>query len=196
MYSKFPLFQSHIDLAHRYWKELVIAGDTIIDATCGNGHDTLLLSQHVGHKGSVWGLDIQQDALDKTRCLLEQNLSPEHMQKIILRKHSHARFPEEIQENSIKLIVYNLGYLPGGSKSLTTRAETTLSSLEHAQKLILPGGAISITCYPGHPEGKNEEEAILTHTSTWPPQIWNCLHHRSLNRLQAPSLLFLQRAMD
>ena len=56
-----------------------------------------------------------------------------------------------------KLIVYNLGYLPGSDKLLTTKTSSTLLSVEKALSLIAPNGAISITCYPGHEEGKKEE---------------------------------------
>src|SRR6185436_10014836 len=69
----------------------------------------------------------------------------------------HTQLP---QDEKVKLIVYNLGYLPGGNKSLTTLTSTTLTSLNTAYALLAPGGALSITCYPGHPEGAREEAAI------------------------------------
>ena len=83
-----------------------------------------------------------------------------HHDKIKLIHSSHTTFPEEIKSGTVRLIVYNLGYLPGSDKALTTKVETTLESINHAQRLIMEGGVISVTCYPGHPEGKKEEEEL------------------------------------
>jgi hypothetical protein len=106
----------------------------------------------------------------------------------------HSKFPDEILPNSVKLIVYNLGYLPGGDKKLTTIANTTLQSIEKAHRLIQDGGMISITCYPGHPAGKEEESEIVRFSSTLDSQIWSCCHHRWTNRNNAPSLLLIQKS--
>lgn len=38
-------------------------GDTVIDATAGNGHDTVFLAQLVGRQGRVWAFDVQSSAL-------------------------------------------------------------------------------------------------------------------------------------
>ena len=42
-------------------------GDLVIDATCGNGNDTLLLSAAVGESGDVLAVDIQEEAVEKTK---------------------------------------------------------------------------------------------------------------------------------
>jgi SAM-dependent methyltransferase len=199
MFSHFPLFQSHLDLAHHHWERLIQGGDTVIDATCGNGHDTLLLSRlalyHplVESKGHVIGFDIQESAIQKTRDLLREHLQTEQLDRVQLIHGSHDFFPENIVARSVRLVVYNLGYLPGGNKQITTRVETTLASVKRAQELLMPGGAISLTCYPGHSEGQVEEEALLELVSSWEAREWSCCHHRWLNRRSAPSLLLIQR---
>lgn len=160
---------NHLKRAHAYWKEILEPGDIAIDATCGNGHDTLFLSE-LGAR--VIAYDIQKEALDAARQKVNATF----------RHQSHARF----EETEAALIVYNLGYLPGGDKSLTTRVETTLKSVEHALKIATK--AISITCYPGHPEGAREEEALLNFLKDC---TWNVCHHRWITRPKAPSLLWL-----
>jgi SAM-dependent methyltransferase len=182
---QFRLFSNHIELAHSYWKSLLQAGDIVIDATCGNGHDSLYLAK-LGTK--LYLLDIQQAALDQTMKRLS-----EQAEQVYPYLTCHSRFPEGIEKASVSLIVYNLGYLPGGDKTLTTQTDTTLLSLENALQLVKPGGAISITCYPGHPEGKREEDAITQWAAQLNPFEWNCCHHRWLNSSKAPSLLLLQR---
>ncbi len=194
MRHAFPLFQSHLDLAHTYWTQIVQKGDLAIDATCGNGHDTLKLCQLSLSidKGKVYAFDIQSQAIKSTHHFLDTHLTGELKCRVDIRHCCHSAFPTDILPQSIKLIVYNLGYLPGGNKDQTTQVETTLTSLHHAQKLLQPGGVISITCYSGHTEGAKEQAAILDYVSCLSPKEWSCCHHVWLNRQQAPSLLILQ----
>lgn len=186
---------SHIKLAHQYWAALLHPDDLVIDATCGNGHDTLYLATLLfkdNSESKLYALDLQTKAIEETRDRLQKNL-PEHSQKVKLLQTCHSQFPEELAPVSVKLIVYNLGYLPGSDKSVTTMTETTLMSISRAMNLIRPGGALSITCYPGHPEGKKEEEKILEWVSKISYLEWTCCHHRWINRQHAPSLLFMQK---
>lgn len=194
-FAKFSLFQSHIDLAHRYWTQLISIGDSVVDATCGNGHDSLILAKLAlsDHSGNLLSIDIQQDAIDATQTLLSKQLTPLQLARAKTTLGSHAQFPAEIAKDTITLIVYNLGYLPKGNKSLTTHSTSTIESLNKASELIRSGGAISITCYPGHTEGKNEEQAVLEWASFLDPSLWSSCHHRWLNRKHSPSLLFLQK---
>lgn len=193
----FPLFQSHLDLAHRYWSQLIQTGDTVIDATCGNGHDTLRLCQLTlsPDQGSVYSIDIQEEAINKAIQNIRTQLELSLYQRVIFKHQCHSSLPIEIPSESVKLIVYNLGYLPGGDKEKTTKLTTTLQSIQSAIPLIKTGGALSITCYPGHAEGAREEREILAYASTLPPQEWNCCHHTWSNRREAPSLLLIQKKL-
>lgn len=51
------------EAAKAAWASLVSPGDTVVDATCGNGHDTLALARLVGPHGCVIALDIQVSAV-------------------------------------------------------------------------------------------------------------------------------------
>ncbi len=167
-----------IRLAHQFWKETLSPGDVTIDATCGNGCDTLALAKFLDGKGSISSYDIQKQALDDTDAVLKKSLS-DHQRKIIsLRHKSHESF----EEKSAKLIVYNLGYLPGGDKSVTTRAQSTLNRLKSALSIIIPGGAISMLCYVGHDEGKREEAVLRTSIQELDTDRWVCSEHSLLNR--------------
>ncbi len=193
MKSTYPLFQSHLDLAHQYWRQLVKAEDIVIDATCGKGLDTVLLAQ-LARK--VYAFDIQKEAIEASKNLLKISLSQEIYARVIFKEGCHSKFPLEISEESVKLIVYNLGYLPGGDKNKTTTAETTIESIRHAMLLLSAGGVLSITCYPGHPEGQKEEEILTDTLTTLDPWQWSVCHHRWLNRKKAPSLLILQKKLS
>ncbi len=166
----------HLSLAHSLWKTHLCPSDLAVDATCGNGHDTLILAT-LG--AEVIALDIQPAALIQTRLRLGNRPAT-------LLLHSHAPWPP--LPRAPRLIVYNLGYLPGGDKSLTTQTETTLASVQEAYSLLAPDGALSITCYPGHPEGTREEAALME----WAAPL-NAQHFRWKERAQSPSLLWIAK---
>ncbi len=197
MRTRFPLFQSHLDLAHVYWSTLLKPGDSAIDATCGNGHDTLRVAECIleNSDGRIWAIDLQEEALAATRKLLESRFSKEQLKSVSYLKGNHQAYPETIEPGTIALIVYNLGYLPGGDKGVTTLSSTTVESLKKALILLKHGGVISITCYPGHPEGKREEGEIMAWCRKLDPKQWSCCQHKWLNRREAPSLLLIQKGM-
>lgn len=161
----------------------------MIDATVGNGHDTLFLAQLLAGHGQLIGYDIQPAALEQTQKRLE-TLSPLERGVVILKLASHAHF----EAHDVKLIVYNLGYLPGGDKALTTQTNTTLLSLQNGLSILSQDGAISITCYPGHPEGAKEQEALIAFLQELPSNEWTVCHHVWINRPLSPTWILLQRA--
>lgn len=190
--SHFPLFQTPVDLAHSYWEKLLQPKDWVIDATCGNGKDALKLAQIVS-EGGVIALDIQKIALETTEALLETHLNSKNYYLFL---QDHKDFPEIALATPIRLVVYNFGYLPGGDKTLTTLVSSTLISLEKALCLIIPGGAISLVCYPGHPEGLREQEALLAFVKELDPSKWSVCIHFWNNRVHSPSFIFIQKAIS
>ncbi len=156
---------NHIKRAHLLWQETLQKGMHVIDATAGNGHDTLALAKFVltPTTGFVWALDIQETALQKTALLLQNNLPKEIYERVRLLEQSHETFPQDLPP--IDLIVYNLGYLPGGDHEITTKASSTVESLKNALHLLSPKGQISLTMYPGHPEGLIEKNVLTNFLS-------------------------------
>jgi hypothetical protein len=189
------MLENHLSFAHRCWERLIQPGDAVIDATSGNGHDTVFLAELVVCKNSglVIGLDIQENAIANTQSRLNKKFTKSQLDRVHLFQLSHAAFPEIAYQQPIKLIIYNLGYLPGGNKELTTLSETTLQSLQCAMEIISPLGSISITCYPGHEQGAIEEKDLLDLVSRLDPQEWNVTRHQWINRQKAPNLLILTR---
>jgi len=188
MFASFPVFNTHLDLAHFYWEKVLQSGDTVIDATCGNGKDTLRMARSC--QGTVYAIDLQPNAIECTKQLLHAHGFAQNIHYI---QGCHSRFPETIAPGSVKLIVYNLGYLPGGNKNLTTTTKTTLESLNNALPLLKEGALLSITCYPGHAEGEIEADHVLKWASSLDPCQWSCCLHRWLNRRKAPCLCLIQK---
>ena len=176
---------SHLELSKSYWKHLIEPGDIAIDATCGNGHDALFLSTlPLSH---LFGMDIQQTAIENTSRKLM------NCKNFTLFCMSHCKIDQLPLSALPRLIVYNLGYLPGGDKKLTTTTESTLLSVKKGLSLLATGGALSITCYPGHEEGEKEETEILKYVTTLSKQEFGVNHHRWEHRPRLPSLLWIQK---
>jgi hypothetical protein len=145
--------------AHNIIQQYLAAGDYAIDATIGNGHDTLFLSRQVGIDGRVFGFDIQQQALDSTLSTLES----EQFINTRLFHVSHSKMEQYIPtqfHGRIKVIMFNLGYLPGSDKSIITHADSTLLALNQSISLLAPSGILAITAYPGHQGGDEETGQI------------------------------------
>jgi hypothetical protein len=110
--------------------------------------------------------------------------------RILYYRQSHVSFPADIRPKSVSLIVYNLGYLPGGDSSITTSNDfdTTLISIGKALELIKKRGLLSITCYIGHEGGPEEDKAVRNYLSTLNEEIWRVFIHEPLNRIRSPRL--------
>ena len=132
--------------------------DLVIDATIGNGHDSLFISQYL-KEGYLYGFDIQKEAVENTQKLLNQNNFSNYT--LFLENHKNIEKTLNHLKNKISFIIYNLGYLPGGDKTITTKYKDTIQSLEGSINLLNKKGIILVTVYPGHKEGKKEEEQII-----------------------------------
>ncbi len=170
---------------HLLLSEVVRPGDAVVDATAGNGNDTLLLARLVAPTGIVYALDIQPEALTATRELIHQH----HLDGIVklqLTDHLHMA---DVVESPLRAVVFNLGYLPGGDKRIITQAEKTVQALSVAADMLAPGGVLSVVTYSGHAGGDEEEAAVAqwfrSLDKTWlavstgmenrggnPPRLW------------------------
>lgn len=146
--------------AHNAIADLLQPGDIAIDATCGNGHDTLFLAEQVGITGKVYGFDIQQRALDSTTLKLNEHQQFSQVELICAGHENIEQYVQTQHQHNITAIMFNLGYLPGSNKSIITQAETTLAALKAACRLLKSSGLITIIAYPGHQGGPQELESL------------------------------------
>jgi predicted methyltransferase len=151
---------SLVDKAHELVSARLCRGAIAIDATVGNGYDTLFLLQQVAPEGKVYGFDIQGSALESTRGRIKDSVL---RNCLTLFHHSHARMEEVLPKpyhGLINAVMFNLGYLPGSDKSVITQAESTLTALAVASRLLSPQGIITVAAYPGHTGGAYETEQV------------------------------------
>ncbi|SDW60114.1 Putative rRNA methylase [Nitrosomonas communis] len=148
----FPLPET----AHHIVRQHLLQGGSAVDATVGNGHDTTFLAQLVGDRGAVFGFDVQLQAIHITAQLLQQR---DLLHRVTLIHASHSLMDEHIPQifhGQIQVIMFNLGYLPGGNKSIITRADSTLTAIEIACRLLTAQGIVTVLAYPGHVGGDEE----------------------------------------
>ena len=172
------------------WCRLFIAqqvreGDLCIDATAGNGHDTLFLSRLAKSSGRVLAFDIQKEALDAAQRRLMKAGADDNVSFIL---DSHSRMNQYASPETVSCIVFNLGYLPGGDHSLATQPETTLTAIEQGLTLLKPGGLISLCIYSGGDSGFAERDALLDYLKTLDPRQYLVVLSQYYNRPHHPPI--------
>ncbi|WP_395717717.1 class I SAM-dependent methyltransferase [Prosthecobacter sp.] len=174
------------------WAQLILKdrlrpGDVAVDATMGNGHDTLFLTQSVAPGGHVFAFDVQETALIETRKRV-----PAEMTTLIHAGHEtmRAHLPPELH-GKISAVMFNLGYLPGTDKALITRTETTMIAVREALELLKPSGMLTVTVYPGHEGGAEEGRQIAEWAASLDSRRFEVQHLRPVNRAASPPELWV-----
>lgn len=151
-----------LDLHKQFLLTHIKEGDIVVDFTMGNGHDTEFLSKTVGEGGHVYAFDIQPSAVESTRKNLEAAGCPKNYTLICDSHHNVKKYVN----CKIRGGMFNLGWLPGGDKSITTMRETTMPAIQAAIDLLDTDAILNIAVYPGHPEGDAEGKMIEEYLSS------------------------------
>lgn len=165
-------------LSHNIIKEYVENKNVAVDATLGNGHDCDFLSSYFK---KVYAFEIQKEACEK---YIDKN------DNVIIINDSHHKIDKYVKEK-VDCICYNLGYLPGGNKEITTLAETSLKSIQLSLELLSSNGIIAIAIYRGHNEGKEEESCIMQYLRDLPKNKFGVMQHECINRSNTSPLLVI-----
>ncbi len=161
-------------------------GSIAIDGTCGNGHDTLYLAESVGPSGKVYGFDIQKKAIEATQRRLAEAEQISHVQLI---HASHATILDEIEpadQGNISAAIFNLGYLPGGDKTIVTKPSATVQAVTDVLSLLRSGGMLILVVYPGHEEGKIESEIVTDYAASLNQARYQVLKYQFINQINDP----------
>ena len=176
-----------LEMAHDFLAQVITKDDVVVDATMGNGHDTLFLAKLAKQ---VYAFDIQEQALQKTsRRLQEAGLT-----NVELLLQGHETVDQFVTE--VKAAIFNLGYLPSADKSIITRPYTTIEALEKLCHMLVKGGRIAIMIYYGHEGGDLEKDAVLNYVSQLPQQEYTATIYRTLNQVNNPPFLVMIEKLE
>lgn len=177
-------------LAHLMLRQSLKPGDVVVDATVGNGHDTLFLAKCVGPEGRVFGFDIQETALTEAAKRLDAH------SQVKLIHAGHEKLTEHLptdEPDQLAAIMFNLGYLPGGDKDIITHTETTLIALKQALTHLQVHGLVTLVLYSGHPGGEQEATALHVYVQNLPETYTVSQYARLNTKHPAPELLVIER---
>ena len=179
-----------VELAHSKIKKTLRSGDLCIDATAGNGHDSLFLATEVGPKGFVYAFDIQKDALMKTAERLRRNNLSDRI-KLIEASHTEIKsFIDEKHQGNIRVAMFNLGYLPGGNHQIVTTGNGTTNALSSTYSVLQEGGMATVLCYRGHRGGVNETNDVI---ELCEKEKWNYETYEGNTNPESPILICINK---
>lgn len=175
------------DINKTYIKDIINEGDVVVDATMGNGYDTLYLAQKVGKSGKVYAFDVQEEAIKSTSKKIEREGFNSSVELIL---DGHQNMDSYVKEE-VSCILFNLGYLPRAKHQIITKSDTTITAIEKGLKLLKPNGVMSIAIYSGHEGGMDEKEAVYEYTSKLDQNYFNVLSTKFINQINNPPELIL-----
>ncbi len=176
------IFKNAIEISKGICKSKLKNGDIAVDCTMGNGNDTAFLCSLVGEKGKVYAFDIQEEALINTSKRLEA-LNFLERTKLICDGHQNI---DKYLMGNVKLVIFNLGYLPKGNHEITTTKETTIEAVQKCLGMLEPNAVILIIIYTGHENGKIEKEALESFSSTLNQKEYNVAKISFTNQINNP----------
>lgn len=178
------------EIAHTRLADHLQAGDRTIDATAGNGHDTAFLADKVGVSGRVIAIDIQEDALAATRARLAAAGLLDRVHLVCADHCMHLATLAELPTGCVAAVLFNLGYLPGGDKSIKTTAANTELALDRARRLLRLNGLLCVTAYRGH-EGGPEEAARVEEWMQKQSRVGDAIEKHVPESTNQPPILWL-----
>lgn len=184
---------SALTVAHAFMARHVRPGDLCIDATAGRGRDTAFLCGLVGPAGRVLAFDVQPDAVESTRTLLEREGLADRA-RVMLESHEHmGRYAKP---ETVSCVAFNFGWLPGGDHTVFTKPETSVAAIEAGLELLKPDGVMSLCIYYGKETGFEERDALLSYVKTIDPKRFTVIVCDFANRPNCPPIpVFITREL-
>lgn len=171
-----------VEFSHWILNNYLENNKVLIDATCGNGKDTLFLADKLDNDGKLYAFDIQEKAIKNTKSIIEEN---NYNIQIDYINDGHENIDNYVDEE-IDGIIYNLGFLPGSDKDIKTKKDTTIESLKKSLDFLVEGGLIVVVIYSEHEGGREEKEAVLNFSEKLDYKKYNVLHYHFINQKKTP----------
>lgn len=180
------MFKNAVELSHFYLKNQLKKGDFAVDATCGNGYDTLFLDNLVGENGKILAFDVQEIAIQESTKRLKDFGICKNVSFVL---DGHENMSKYLNQQKVDAFIFNLGYLPKGDHSIQTRAETTILALKNALFHLNENGMILLCIYHGKDSGTQERDELLDYLKTLDSHLYNVIIHEYTNKPNHPPIL-------
>jgi len=162
-----------------------------VDATAGNGHDTLFLAERVGEGGRVWAFDVQRAALDAAQSRIAEAGFSCRVCFVLAGHESAGDVLPKDAAGKIRAATFNLGFLPGSDRRIVTGAGTTLAALNALAALLAQHGILSVHSYSGHAGGEDEAAKVARWFRALPWDGWRVAEYSFCNKNRNREILFL-----
>lgn len=173
---------------HELMEQAIRPGESAVDATSGNGNDTLMLSHITGPDGHVYSFDVQAQAIKQTK----EKLVEAQITNVSLIHDGHENvdnyLPEDIK-GKLAGAIFNLGYLPGSDKRIITTPIHTIAAIDKLIDYLKPEGIIVCVVYYGHEGGSDEKNALLDHLASYDQKYFQVLQYGFINQKNNPPFI-------
>ncbi|MCM3740172.1 methyltransferase domain-containing protein [Oceanobacillus luteolus] len=188
------MLKNILHYAHYLLEQTLKPGEITIDATCGNGNDTLYLAELVGKDGKVLAFDIQEQAIHTTK----KRLNEAGINHVTLIQESHEYVDRFLGESEqIGAAIFNLGYLPRSDKTIITESKSTIPAVEKILTKLRHEGLLVLVVYHGHKGGKEEKDALLQYVTQLDQKKYHVLQYQFINQKNNPPfLLAIEKLTD
>jgi SAM-dependent methyltransferase len=176
-----------VQMAHNFIISRLQAAKLVVDATAGNGKDTLFLAKNTPATTAILAFDIQPQAIANTEIVVKQH---QFHHKIRLILDSHANIANYIDQ-PIDAAMFNLGYLPGGDHTLSTCPDITIEAISQTLQLLAVGGLLTVAAYPGYEHGKRECQAVHQYLAGLRQQTFAIGSWGMVNQTNSPPVLYV-----
>lgn len=182
-----------VEMAKYLCRQKLSEGGKAADATAGNGNDTEFLASIVKDSGRIYAFDIQKKAIENTKRRLE---GKEDLPEVVYINEGHENMKKHVKEN-LDVVIFNLGYLPRGDHSITTRADTTLEGIGQSLELLNKYGIVVVVIYHGHDEGKREKSAVEEYVNNLDQKKYNAMKFSFINQINdAPYVVAIEKMIN
>ncbi|PQL19118.1 16S rRNA (cytosine(1402)-N(4))-methyltransferase [Veillonella denticariosi JCM 15641] len=180
-----------VQFQHLIWDRVMTNAKVVVDATCGNGHDLLYLAERAQKGCHLYGIDIQMQAINTSKELLRSNGIAQDVSLTFIHRSHDKALSEDIKDNDIDLMIFNLGYLPGSNHQIITEPHHTINAIQEGLGKLDNSGVITVVAYPGTEEGLAEKEYLQSYLKNLNQKLYNVCHWQPMNQVNQPPELFI-----
>lgn len=178
--------KSMVAISHDFLKPALHKQARAIDATLGQGQDTLFFLK--ARAARIAAFEVQADVAART---MERIGSSKVQVYLTGHEHMQESLPSDWVENT-DAILFNFGYCPHENPQIQTRPKTSLEAVQQALTMLKVKGRMALVFYP-HEDWEEESALIEDFLMTLDPHVFAIQKVIQLNAKKAPFVVCLEK---